>query len=410
MKRSRRISILWPVLVWSLLAEPVAFAAWDLTKPGDPNRSWGVSLSSGVQYNDNFNSTQDHPERGVQEISDLKFRAAVPLERLFMGVQYDYGIIYPADVRLGTVEQTHNLSASANYIVTPRLEFGLFENYISSLQPGLVMGPTGVPISISNAGNYIYDTVGGSATYALTPRWTVAAGGSWDIWRYATTINAFYYNHEDLSGTLSALYGLDTRTTVGLNYQYSEDVYVNPGPNDSLNGNMDAVYLSLVRRFNPRLSLTLNGGYSIRNSGDGSTSSSPSGLGSVVYNYGLYDAITLTIAESLSQASVGITRTFSAQKNTTLAIQATHRLTVRLQALADLTYAYSAFTARVAGGAGAGTANEQASTAHLGLSYAFRDWLSGGVNYYHYQILSSNQEVATPYSRNQISLGMTVSY
>ena len=410
MKRSRRISILCPVLVLSFLADHLAFAAWDLTKPGDPSRSWGVSLNSGVEYDDNFNSTQDHQEAGVRLNSDVKFRAAVPLERLFVGANYDYGINYPQDLHRGGVAETHNLSASANYIVTPRLEFGLSENYVSSLQPGIVTGPTGVPISISNAGNYIYDAVGGGATYMLTPRWTASVNGNWDIWRYETAINAFDNDHEDLSTTVSALYALDPRTTVGLNYQYAEDAYVHPGTNDSLNGSMDTIYLSLVRRFNPRLSLTLNGGYSIRNSGDGSTSSSPSGLGSVVYNYGLYDAITLTIAESLSQASVGITRTFSAQKNTTLAIQATHRLTVRLQALADLTYAYSAFTARVAGGAGAGTANEQASTAHLGLSYAFRDWLSGGVNYYHYQILSSNQEVATPYSRNQISLGMTVSY
>jgi hypothetical protein len=398
------------VLAWSLLAEPFAFAAWDLTKPGDPNRSWGVSLSSGVQYNDNFFGSQNDPQRGFQEISDIRFRAAVPIERLFLGVQYDYGIIYPQDVRLGNVEQTHNLSASATYIVTPRLEFGLSETYISSLQPGLVTGPTGVPISISNAGGYIYDAVGGHATYALTPRWTAAAGGSWDIWRYASTINAFINDHEDLSGTLSALYGLDTRTTVGLNFQYSEDTYVHPGLNDSLNGNMDVVYLSLSRRFNPRLSLTLNGGYSIRSSSDGSTSSSPSGLGSVNYNYGPNSTISLTIAESLSQASVGITRSFSAQENTSLALQASHRLTVRLQALADLTYTYSAFTAPVAGSTVSRAANEQSTTAHVGLSYSFRDWLSGTVNCYHNQLLSSNPGVVTPYSSNQISLGMTVSY
>jgi len=404
------MSILWPVLVWSLLAEPFAFAAWDLTKPGDPNRSWGVSLSSGAQYNDNINGTQNHPEAGVRDTSDIRFRAAVPLERLFMGLQYDYGIVYPEDIHLGNVEQTHNLSASANYIVTPRLEFGLSEAYVSSLQPGLVTGPTGAPISISNVGNYIYDAVGGSATYALTPRWTIAASGSWDIWRYETTTNAIENDHEDLSGTLSGLYGLDTRTTVGLNYQYSEDAYVHPGTNDSLDGNMNTVYLSLARRFNPRLSLTLNGGYSIRNSGDGTTSSSPSGLGSVVYNYGPDSTITLTIAESLSESSVGITRTFSAQKNTSLVLSANHRLTVRLQALADLTYTFSTFTARVAGSTGSGAANEQASTAHLGLSYRFRDWLSGAADYNHNQILSSNQRVVAPYSNNQISLGMTVSY
>jgi hypothetical protein len=244
----------------------------------------------------------------------------------------------------------------------------------------------------------------------LTPRWTAAASGSWDIWRYAAATNAFTYNREDLSATLSALYALDTRTTVGLNYQYAEDTYVHPGTNDSLNGSMNTVFLSLARRFNPRLSLTFNGGYSIRKSGDGSTSTSPSGLGSVVYNYGPNSTITLTIAEALSEASIGANRTFSAQKNTSLALQASHRLTVRLQALADLTLMYSTFAEQVAGRTGSGTASDEAVTAHLGLSYRFRDWLSGAVDYYHNQIFSSNQGVLAPYSQNQIFLGMTVSY
>jgi hypothetical protein len=133
-------------------------------------------------------------------------------------------------------------------------------------------------------------------------------------------------------------------------------------------------------------------------------------LGSVNYNYGPNSTISLTIAESLSQASVGITRSFSAQENTSLALQASHRLTVRLQALADLTYTYSAFTAPVAGSTVSRAANEQSTTAHVGLSYSFRDWLSGTVNCYHNQLLSSNPGVVTPYSSNQISLGMTVSY
>lgn len=398
------------MLVLSFLADHLAFAAWDLTKPGDPNRSWGVSLNSGVQYNDNFFDSPNHPEAGVQESSDIKFRAAVPLERLFVGVNYDYGILYPEDIHLGNVEQTHNLSASANYIVTPRLEFSLFENYVSSLQPGLVTGPVGVPISISNAGNYIYEAAGGGATYALTPRWTAAVNGSWDIWRYGATTNAFDNNREELSATLSALYALDTRTTVGVNYQYSEDAYVHPGTNDSLNGYMNTVYLSLARRFNPRLSLTLNGGYSVRTSGDGSTSSSPSGLGSVVYNYGPDSTITLTVAEALSQANIQANRTFSAQKNTSLALQASHRLTARLQASAGLTYTYSTFIEQVAGFTGSAAATDEALTTHLGLTYRFRDWLSGAVDYYHNQIFSSNQGVIAPYSGNVISLGITVSY
>jgi hypothetical protein len=362
-----------------------------------------------MSYSDNFFAAQTNRQAGVRLNSDVNFHATVPAGRLFLAGQYDYAINYPQDLHRGGVEQTHNLSASANYTVTPRLGLGLTETYISSLQPGLVTGPGGVPISISNFGSYIYEAVGGSANYALSARWIVAVNGSWDIWRYSSAASLTNGDHEDLSAQLSLLYALDSRTQVGLNYQYSQDVYVFPGTNNALNGYMDTVYLSLTRRFNPRLSLTLNGGYSIRESQDGTQSSSPSALGSIVYNYGPSSAITLTMAESLSEANIGVTRSFSAQQNTSLSLQANHRLTARLSALADFTYTYSTFTAPVAGTSKTSSANEQSETAHVGLSYSFREWLSAGINYYHNQI-SSNTSVVAPYSSNQIYLAMTATY
>jgi hypothetical protein len=236
-------------------------------------------------------------------------------------------------------------------------------------------------------------------------------------------------NHQDYSATLSALYLLDTRTTIGLNYQYVQNVFVNAGINNGLDGVSQTVYLSLVRRFNPRLSLSLNGGYTVRDSQDGTQSTSPSALGSLVYNYGPVSTITLTLAQSLNEATVGVTRQFSAQQNTSLDLQVSHRLSARLRAIGDITYVYSSFVSPLGGTTptripvgGFGnptftgpqgvtvTPNDQALTAHLGLSYVFRDWVSAVLDYYYTQSVSSDAALIVPYTRNQISTGISLVY
>ena len=362
-------------------------------------------------YDDNFFSSTRDQQSGLRFSSDLKLRANVPLDRLFVGLQYDYGILYPHDVDLGGVDQTHNVTVSANYIVSPRLELNLNENYISSLQAGLVQGLNGTSVSISNAGDYIYDAVGASVNYVLAPRWTVAVIGNWDIWRYQSSAIASNNDHEDYTATLSGVYALDSRTQVGLNYQYGQNIFVNPGTNNALNAQSHTVFVSVVRRFNPRLSLTLNGGYTVRESEDGSRSTSPSGMGSLVYNYGPLSTVTLTIAQSLSEASVGVTRSFSAQENTSIELQVNHQLTSRLKVIIDASYVYSAFTAALAGStAGQVSPSEQSISDRLSLNYAFREWLSAVLNYTRTELLSSDQRIIAPFERNQISLGLTLTY
>jgi hypothetical protein len=411
-RRGWRFSVLPWILLLPLVAGRVAGANWNFTTPGDPNRSWSVGATSGGTYDDNFNATERNRQSGLRSTANLRLHAAIPLERLFVGAQYSYGVDYPHDVNLGGVDQSHSVSVSANYTVNPRLTLNLGESFISSIQPGLVLGPNNVPVTISNYGNYIYDAVGGGVNYAITPRWTAAVNANWDIWRYQNAFNGFIYNHEDYSATISALYALDARTTVGLNYQYVQNVYVHPGPKNGLDGYSDNAYLSATRRFNPRLSLTLDGGYTIYRSEDGSESTSPSGAGILAYNYNTDSTISLAIAQSLSAASVGVTRSYSAQENTSLALQVNHRLTPRLRALADLTYTYSTFTAPLAGTSVTLKPNEQALTSHFGLGYTFRDWLSVGMDYYHTELAVTASALTgiQPYSRNQISVGITLGY
>jgi len=415
-KRSGPTPILATALFLFLLTGHVCFAAWNLTAPGDPARNWGVSETTAVEYDDNWTAAQRNPESGFRLSSDVKFRASVPLERIIMGINYDYGILYPPVSNLNGVDQNHNLSVSGTYSVNPRLLLSLNENFISSLEPGLVQGPNGAPISLSSGGNYIYDAVSGGMSYELAPRWTLSLSGSWDITRYQVSTVASNNNHEDYAATASALYALDTRTVVGLNYQYTQDIYVNPGLHNGLNGHGNTFYLSAVRRFNPQLSLTLNGGYTIRNSDDGSQDTSPSGSAALTYNYGPSSTLALTIAQSLTEATLGATGSFSAQENSSVALHADHQITVRLHALADASYVYSTFVAPLGSTSGTNTTSttvkphEQSATGHIGLSYAFRPWLLAVVDYTYTQVISSDTQVIAPYSRNLASMGITLAY
>ena len=177
--------------------------------------------------------------------------------------------------------------------------------------------------------------------------------GRWqfkDIWEYQSSVVArLITTIQDYTATLSALYALDTRTTVGLNYQYGSSTYVDPGIDDGLDSVSQTLYLSFVRRFNPQLSLSLNGGYTIHDSADGTQGTSPSAYALLTYNYGPASTITLTLAQALSQATVGVTRQFSAQQNSSLDLQVNHRITVRLHVFGDIAYTYSSFTQPLGG-------------------------------------------------------------
>ena len=391
------------------MAARVCCAGWEFTAPGDPNRSWNVSATTVAAYDDNFNGTTVNRQSAVRDTSDVRFRANVALERLFVGGQYDYAISYPQDVNLGGYNQTQNLNISGNYAVSPRLTLGFSEVYINAIEPELVQGPANAPITIVHSGAYVYDAISGTLNCLLTPRWSMSVNGSWDIINYSDQTTAHQNDHEDYTGTLSALYLLDPRTTVGVNYQYAADYYTHPGPNNGLNGYSNTGYLSVVRRFNPRLSLSLNGGYTIRDSEDGTESTGPSAYASVVYNYGPADTISLTVAESLNQATTGVSQQFSAQENTTAALQVNHRLTVRLRALADVSYTYSTFTQPLFGVVTL-KPHDQAITAHVGLNYTFTEWLSAVLDYTHYDLTSSEAFLIQPYTRNMASIGITLTY
>ena len=388
-------------------------AAWDFTAPGEPARSWSVALNSGVQYDDNWNATESDRQSGPRYISDLTLRAKVPGQRSLLSGQYDYGIDYPANDQLGGVDQTHALNISEVYSLNPRLLLSLNDNFVDSLQPQLVQTAAGVPATIIQAGTYLYNAVGANVSYSLTPRWTASMAGSWDIWRYQEALYATNDNHEDYSVTLSALYAVDTRTTVGVNYQHGGDVYTNPGFKNGLNADYNTGYLSLTHQFNPKLALVLNGGYTVRNAEDGTSSTSPSGYGSLIYNYGPLDSISLIAAESLSAASIGYNRSYSAQQTTSLDLQANHRFTVRLHTVVEASYSDNSFTAALLNQqlqVRNTTPSDQSITAHWGIDYDFRVWLSAGINYYYTKLLSSDVNLVQPYSRDQIGVSVTLTY
>lgn len=390
----------WPLL-WLLIIS-TGFAGWELTPPGDPNRNWSTSVTLRGVYDDNFNATQNDRQSGLRFGSDVRLRAKVPIEKLFIGLDYDYGDEYPRDSELGGVNQSHNVNVSVNYVFNPRLALSVSETFIQSLEPQLSS-----PFNVVQAGTYVYDNVVATMGFALTPRWNLSVAESWDIWRYQVSSVASNSDHEDYQTTASAIHTLDPRTSVGLNYQYGRTLFTNPGTNDALNAQSHSLYVSFVRRFNPQLSLQLSGGYSIRESDDGGSSTAPYAAGSLIYNYGPDSAISATVAHSLSEATVGITRDFSTAETTTFLLQVNHRLTARLVALANVSYAFSNFEQPLQ--TRTLSADEQALTTHLGLTYVFRVWLSAEAGYT-YTKLESPDLPGRSYDRNQISLGATLSY
>ncbi len=418
MKRSGRVRFPWPALLALFLAAPAAFAAtgWDFTPAGDPNRNWGASVNTFVGYDDNFNATENKPLLGARVGSDIKLRATVPIDRLFLAGTYDYQIISSRPEVFQGVDLSHNVNLSANYVASPRLTFGLTENFISTLQPGAVLTPNGQSVTLVDAGQYTYDAVSGTMNYSLTERWSVSLSGSWDIWQYQELFYATNDDHQDYSATVSAFYALDNRTTVGLNYQWGQNLYVNPGPGAGLDADSHSLYLSIVRRFNPQLAATLNAGYTVRYSENGTNNSSPTAYGQLTYNYGPASTLSLTLGESLSASSLGVNRQFGAQQNSSVAIDLNHQVSVRSHALADLTYQYSTFTAQVAtqSSTGATTSvtspNDQSLTLHLGLNYAYRAWGSIVLDYYFTRQLSADPGLVQPYIRDQINLGTTLTY
>jgi len=386
---------------------------WNFSTPGDPTRNWSVALTSDGVYDDNFFATKTNRQAGLRESEDVKVHANIPLGRLFIGAQYDYGFAYPHDINEGGYDQSHNASVSANYTVNPRLTLSLNDNFVSSLQPGVVQNPaTGAPETISNFGDYIYNVVGGSVNFGVTPRWTASVSGSWDFWRFQN-VDQNVNNHDDYVATVSALYAWDTRTTLGLNYQYSQTDYSQPGTNNGLNTYSDNIFLSAVHQFNPHLSLTIDGGYTLQESQDGSQSTSPSGSATLQYSY-TDSTFSLMIAQSLSEASVGSSRSFSAQKNTSVALDFTHQFTRRLRSDLSATYVYSAFSAPLQGTSTTISPTEQSITAHAGLSYAFQPWMSVGMDYYYTQLITSGGlngiPFIEPYNRDQITFGVTLTY
>jgi hypothetical protein len=128
---------------------------------------------------------------------------------------------------------------------------------------------------------------------------------------------------------------------------------------------------------------------------------------SLAYNYGPNSTISAIAGTSLSSASVNVTRQFAASQNTSFALQVSHQVTAKLRFRTDGSFVYSSFKQPVLPFFSI-SGYEEAFTGHVGLNYALREWLSAVADYTYTQVISD--VTGLPYNRNQISLGMTVTY
>src|SRR5207245_2613050 len=97
-------------------------------------------------------------------------------------------------------------------------------------------------------------------------------------------------------------------------------------------------YLSLVRRFNPQLSLQLNGGMGITEFSDGTQSTAPWAVLQTTYNFGPASSAAAGFSYSLSTTEVAA---FRSSDNASLFAQINHRLTNKLRGNLNLSYVLS---------------------------------------------------------------------
>jgi len=246
----------------------------------------------------------------------------------------------------------HNVNVVANYTVNPRLALSVNENFVNSLQPELVRSSANAPLRLCRRARTFTTPwgVGSSTRCRRDGVYRSTALGTFGSTKFVYRSNN---NHQDYSATLSALY-LWTRAPRRAELPVRSNIYVNAGTNNAL----DAVSHTLVSipraEVQPTPVLVPQGGYYGPRLAGRTQSTSPSAYGSLVYVYGPTSTITLTLAQSLSEATIGVNRQFRRPAKHSFVLQISHRLTARLRAIGDITYVYSSFTQPLGAGATTG--------------------------------------------------------
>lgn len=361
-----------------------------------------VSLREG--YDDNVNTTSANKQGAATTAIEPQLLVNIPLETTSFGLRYTYGATYYSTQR-STIDQSHSAELAFSHTFTSRLDLGVRDNVVRGLQPELVQLTTGVPVITRIRGDYLYNSLNGTLSYALSQRWMLSLGGTWQLWRYDDPAISIANDLDAYQATLGAAYAINPRTTLGVNYQYGRVNYVNTGTGRARNSDSNTGFLSLVQRFSPKLSLQVNGGYELRDFDDGTSENAPSVSASLSYNYATRSAVTAGFSYQLSTTEVAAYR---ATEAASLFGQINHAFTPKFNASANVAYSLFTFRSPTPGSLLQPGLEETGFQVGLTLTYEFRRWLSADLRYTYNQVTSDLG--GRSFDRNQVSMGLRLAY
>jgi hypothetical protein len=391
------------LLVW-LAGANVTHAAYEVYQLPDPSRRWSVNVSLREGYDDNVNTSSANKQGATTTAIEPQLLVNIPLETTSFGLRYTYGATYYS-THGSTIDQSHRAELAFSHTFTSRLALSMSDNVVRGLQPELVQLTTGVPVITRIRGDYLYNDLNGTLSYALLQRWTLSVGGTWQLWRYDDLAISIANDLDQYEATLAAFYAISPRTSVGVNYQYGMVNYVNQGTAGSRNSKSNTGFLSLVRRFNPKLSLQVNGGYELRDFDDGTSESAPSVNASLSFNYAPRSAVTAGFSYQLSTTEVA---TYRATEAASLFGQINHAFTPKFNALANVAYSLFTFRSPTPGSLLPPGLQETGFQTGLTLTYEFQRWLSADLRYTYTQ--ATSDLAGRSFDRNQVSMGLRFTY
>ena len=398
----------WFLWLACLVLPRPALALYEPEKVGAASRRWAINVSSQGYYDDNINTTAKDQLGGFTSGATIGLRAEIPAEQTFFRMNSEYGVNYAPGRTSGEIDQTVVFSGLLSHTFTPRLVADLNATARYALEPAVSDIISGRSTQLQQSGNYFENNTAASISYNLSRRWTMTARGSWDLWRYDSSLNASNNDRSIYEGSADLIYSLAPRTFAGVGYRYSVQDYTYPGTNDARNAALQNVYLTFSHVFNPRLSANVNAGYESDSFGDGSQSTSPSGSLGLNYNYSRDAVVSLGFRYGFSATQNG---QFGGSQTATFFCSANYRFTQKLFVTVNGLYANEQFLNPVPGAFIPGSpipSSQDSYQIGLSLRYEFNRWVSTSLNYNYEEVVS--QIAGNSFTRNRIGLGMNLSY
>lgn len=395
------------VLLICLTAANPALALYEPDRLQDPSRRWAVSLALREGYDDNIFTTKTNTQSSATTTIEPQLLLNIPMEQTFLGLRYRYGAVYYADRSGNQVDQYHTVDLLFSHTFTPRLVLDVQDEFRFGVEPELVSVQNNVESVTRRRGDFLFNNLTGKLGYNLTRRWTMSVGGGWEYWRFDDSNEATTNDRDSYDATVSAVYAIDPRTTIGGNYRY-EQVDYTAATNDVRNSHSHIAFVSVARRFNPKLTLQVFGGAELREFSGGTQETSPVANIEMTYDYGPANAATAGFRYELSTTEVGSFRNIQAE---VFYVRAVHRITPKLRVEGNVSYVYSTFQNPTTILTPAPD-TEYRLYFELDVTYDFTRWCHVDLSYILDKVDSNLPvEIADQsFDRNRVSLGLRMTY